>query len=52
MATWTRQQTRDGAMTKGMKNMEVTDAMATMEEDAVGIGTVVARWKDEDNETR
>jgi hypothetical protein len=30
---------------------EVTDAMATTEEDATGIGTVAAGWEDEDNET-
>ncbi len=33
------------------EEMEVTDARATTEEDAVGIGTVAAEWKDEDNET-
>ncbi len=32
--------------------MEVTDAMMTTEEDAAGMGTVVAGWEDEDNETR
>ncbi len=33
------------------EEMEVADAMATMEEDALGIGMVAARWEDEDNET-
>jgi hypothetical protein len=32
--------------------MEVADAMASMKEDAVGVGTVVAGWEDEDDETR
>ncbi len=31
---------------------EVADAMATTKEDAAGIGTVLAGWEDEDNETR
>ncbi len=31
--------------------MEVPHAMATMEEDATGIGTAAAGWEDEDNET-
>jgi hypothetical protein len=31
---------------------EVADAMATMEEDAVGIGMVAAGWGDEDVETK
>ncbi len=31
---------------------EVADVMAMTEEDAAGIWTVVARWEDEDNETR
>ncbi len=30
---------------------EVADAMVTTEEDAAGIGTVAAGWKDEDDET-
>jgi hypothetical protein len=34
------------------EEMEVAEAMATMEEDVAGIGTVVARWEDKDNETR
>ncbi len=33
------------------EEMEVADAMATMEEDAAGLGMVAARWEDEDNET-
>ncbi len=33
------------------EEMEVANAMATMEEDAVGIRTLVAGWEDEDNET-
>ncbi len=31
--------------------MEVADAMVTTEEDAAGVGKVVAGWEDEDNET-
>ncbi len=31
--------------------MEVADAMATTEEDAAGVGTVAAGWKDEDDES-
>ncbi len=34
-----------------VEEMEVSDAMATMEVDAAGVGTVVAGWEDEDNET-
>jgi hypothetical protein len=30
---------------------KVVDAVATMEEDAVGVGAVAAGWEDEDNET-
>ncbi len=33
------------------EEMKVADAMATTEEDAAGIRTVVAEWDDEDNET-
>ncbi len=33
------------------EEMEVADAMATMEDDAAGVGTVVAVLEDEDNET-
>jgi hypothetical protein len=33
------------------EEMEVADAMATTEEDAAGIGMVVAGWEDEDDET-
>jgi hypothetical protein len=33
------------------EEMEVANAMATMEEDAVGVRTVAAWWEDEDNET-
>jgi hypothetical protein len=51
VAAWTRQQTRDGAATKGEEEMEVTDAMATTEKDAAGVGTVAAGWEDEDDET-
>ncbi len=32
------------------EEMEVADTMATTEEDAAGIGTVVAGWEDESNE--
>jgi hypothetical protein len=34
------------------EEMEVIIAMATMEEDAVGVRTATAGWEDEDNETR
>ncbi len=33
------------------EEMEVADAMATTEEDAVGVGTVAAGWEGEDDET-
>jgi hypothetical protein len=36
---------------KHEEDMEVADAMATMEEDAAGIETVAAVWEDENNET-
>ncbi len=31
------------------EEMEFTDAMATTEEAAAGVGTVAAGWEDEDN---
>ena len=31
--------------------MEDADAMVTMEDDTAGVGTVVAGWEDEDNES-
>jgi hypothetical protein len=34
------------------EEMEVVNAMATIEEDAVGVRMVAAGWEDEDNETR
>ncbi len=34
------------------EDKEGADAMAMTEEDAAGIGMVVAGWEDEDNETR
>jgi hypothetical protein len=34
------------------EEMEVADAMATTEEDTVGVGMLVAGWEDEDNENR
>jgi hypothetical protein len=33
------------------EEMEVADAMATMEEDAAGVGAVVPGWEDEDDKT-
>jgi hypothetical protein len=33
------------------EEMEVTNAIATTGEDAAGIGTVVAGWEDEENQT-
>jgi hypothetical protein len=33
------------------EEMEVANTMATIEEDAVGIGSVTARWEDKDNDT-
>ncbi len=33
------------------EEMEVADEMATMEEDAAGVGTVAAGWEDEGDET-
>ncbi len=34
------------------EEIEVADTMATMGEDAAGIGMVAAGWEDEDNENR
>ncbi len=34
------------------EEMEVADAMATMEEDAADVGLVAAGWEDEDEENR
>ncbi len=33
------------------EEMEISDAMTTTEEDAAGVGMVVAGWEDEDDET-
>ncbi len=42
---------REGCNERHEEEMEVPNAMATTEEDAVGIGTVPAGWEDEDNAT-
>ncbi len=34
------------------EEIEVTNAMATTEEDAAGVGMVATGWEDEDDETR